>query len=90
VAKGKKRKPGGTKRMREFGYRRVEVWLDSNELKLIEQAADLVNRKLATFCREAAFGSAAVVVQSAGKHAGTNEDMWEKMIEQTPGGQRDA
>ena len=81
MARRKKRKPGGTKRMREFGYRRVEVWLDANELKLIVQAADLVNRKLATFCREAAFGSAGVVVQSAGKHAGTNEEMWEKMTE---------
>lgn len=65
--------------MREFGYKRCEVWLDANEVKLIEQAAKLVGRKLATFIREAAFGSAAVVVQKSTGNGAWDRDQWDKM-----------
>lgn len=74
-------KKRGTQRMRENGMVRVEVWLDKNEHALIVQAADIIGRKLATFVREAAFGSAAVVVQKDAGHQHANAVQWEEMIQ---------
>lgn len=79
-----KKKPGklrGASRMKEQGYKLVNVWLDKNELAVIEKACELVGRKLATFIREAAFGSAGVVLDTKAEHGAVSEREWERMIE---------
>lgn len=70
----------GASRMKEQGYKQVNVWLDNNEQAVIERAARLVGKKLATFIREAAFGAAGQVLNADLQHLGPHDEMWEKMI----------
>lgn len=79
----KKKKPEklrGARRMKEQGYKLVNVWLSPDELAVIERAAKLVERKLATFVREAAFGSAGVVLGAEKSGLGADSAMWRRMI----------
>lgn len=78
--KKKSEKLRGAKRMKENGMRLVSVWLDRSEAQVIEEAAALVGKKLATFVREAAFGSAGVVLDARDNHQEPNAEFWEKMI----------
>lgn len=41
-------------RMKEFGYKQVQVWLDASELALVQAAAEKDGRKLATWVRQQA------------------------------------
>jgi hypothetical protein len=42
----------GRGRMRELGYRRVEIWLDHDECRSIDNAARKDGKRLATWMRE--------------------------------------
>lgn len=44
----------GAKRMREFGYKAVTVWLDAEEVRLIDEAADRAGLKRASYLRAVA------------------------------------
>jgi hypothetical protein len=44
----------GNARMREFGYKLVQVWLDKSELASCEEAARACSKTLANFVRESA------------------------------------
>lgn len=57
MAKVKKPVRGAT-RMKEFGYKLVSVWVDENELALLDKAATGAGQKLATYIRERAVASA--------------------------------
>lgn len=57
---------GGSARMKEFGYRKVEVWLDSAEFARIEEAARRAGRKLATWIRKVAFDQAVAELGTRG------------------------
>jgi hypothetical protein len=62
VKKEQRKKEGkrrGASRMREFGYRRVECWLDAAELALVRKAAEDAGMALAFYVRRAAFDLAA-------------------------------
>jgi hypothetical protein len=54
----------GAKRMRQNGRKRVEVWLDTNELSLIGGAAIAAGMKLATYIRDRAFRAAGAEEQA--------------------------
>lgn len=79
MGKPKRKKATGATRMRENGMWRVEVWLDASEVLVITRAAELVGRKVATFVREAAFGSGCVVVEAEQNHQNPDSEFWEKM-----------
>lgn len=81
MAKAKKaKKLRGASRMKEQGYKLVNVWLDANEVAVITKAAKLVGRKVATFVREAAFGAAGVVLQMKTDNPAIDEENFEKML----------
>lgn len=48
----------GGKRMKEFGYKCVQVWMDASELKLIDAAADKAGCKRASWVRKVAIEAA--------------------------------
>lgn len=50
----------GSKRMREFGYKCVAVWLDEVELAAIKKAADKEGVKLASYLRQKACEAAGI------------------------------
>lgn len=52
IPAGRHKKERGSKRMREFGYRKVEIWLDKDECALIDRAARRDGKRLATWVRE--------------------------------------
>lgn len=79
MAKRKGEKLRGAKRMKENGMKLVSVWLDKSEAEVIERAAKLVERKLATFIREAAFGSAGVVLDTKREKQTVGPREWERM-----------
>ena len=54
----RKRPSGGTKRMKELGRVKVELWLDPREHAMMMAAAIRGKRKLATWIRAAAFHAA--------------------------------
>jgi len=56
---GSRRQKRGTKRMREFGYKRCEVWLDKTEREIIETYCRRVGKAMSTFMRRLAFETAA-------------------------------
>lgn len=61
-SRGRKR---GTKRMREFGYKRVEIWLDKSEAKAIYDYCSSLGFAVATFIRR---NAVATVTQKGGDH----------------------
>jgi len=64
---GSRRQKRGSKRMKEFGYKRVEIWLDSKERELIEDYCWLANKAVSTFIRRLAFETAAAELPKFGK-----------------------
>ena len=82
--KGKKKR--GAERMKENGMRLVSVWLDRAEADVVEQAAKIVSRPLATFVRQAATASAAVILQARANHQSPNQQFWENMTSQDASG----
>ena len=59
--KRKRTVPAGTKRMKELGHKKIEVWFDPRELHVIQAAAAACGMKLATWIRRQAFHSAEAV-----------------------------
>jgi hypothetical protein len=56
--KGGKAKASGEPRMRALGRTKVTIWLDDNELSLIDAAARRDQKKRATWVRAAAYHAA--------------------------------
>jgi len=58
IAAGRHSKKRGNPRMKEFGYRKVEVWFDAAEAAAVIDAADRAKKPLATWVRQAANAAA--------------------------------
>lgn len=61
---------GGT-RMRELGFRRVDIWLDADELYCIEQAAKSLKKRVATYIRELALANSRTLFKGPTRVNGT-------------------
>jgi hypothetical protein len=55
---GKKKKVMGEKLMRRNGLKKVTVWLDSYETRLITEAAEHLSAPIATYVRQMAVAAA--------------------------------
>lgn len=69
---GSRRMPRGTKRMRQFGYKRLELWLDKAEREVIEEYSRFAGKATATWIRRLAFETAAAELAKAGKRKGAS------------------
>lgn len=58
IAAGRHKKKKGSGRMREFGYKKVEVWFDQEEIGPVIFAAAKAGQKLATWVRGVAVKAA--------------------------------
>ena len=58
-----RKKLSGAARMKQQGYKRVELWLDMNEFAIITNAAKLRDKPLASFIRELAMFAAGDYLQ---------------------------
>ena len=74
--KTKKKKPAkkkpmsrGSRRMRDLGMKLVTVWLDPAEAEIIEQAAAMVGKPVATYVRDRCFALASTEVATLFKGA---------------------
>jgi uncharacterized protein (DUF1778 family) len=67
VRKGQKVASRGAKRMREQGYKLVQLWIDPNECGVIEAAARRVGEKVATWVRRVAYHEAQKAIHAATK-----------------------
>jgi hypothetical protein len=54
----------GSRRMRQMGHKLVSVWLDVAEAEIIERAAKLSGKQVATYLRERCFACASVEIES--------------------------
>jgi hypothetical protein len=62
VRKGKRVKPlRGARRMKQFGYRNVGIWLSKEDYAAILAAADFRNQAVATFMRNLALVAVGVM-----------------------------
>ncbi len=55
MAKAKRNRLRGARRMKEFGYKLVSVWFDKSEADIIEVAARAAGKPVATYVRERAW-----------------------------------
>lgn len=66
-----KKKPvsRGSRRMRDLGMKLVTVWLDPAEADIIEQAATMAGKPVATYVRDRCFALASTEVATLSKGA---------------------
>lgn len=58
IAAGRHKKKRGSGRMKEFGYKQIQCFLDAAEAQVVIDAAAKVGLKLATYVRDRAVNAA--------------------------------